>query len=123
MKIVSGFLVMDDNELFLRTNDKRLINVLRSQKVNGLEVSERISIMDSAIPKETTDATSLFLITLGSQVAIELFKALLKKFAKTKHAATTTINNIEIHNNYEQVMTIGRKSYYSPEYYPREERQ
>lgn len=106
MKIVNGFLVMDDNELSLKTNDKDLIDTLRSQKVTGFNVSERTFTMDSAIPTEIINPTHNFLITLGTAAAVEFIKALVKKYSEKNPATTTTINNINIHNNYAQVILV-----------------
>jgi hypothetical protein len=91
----------------IKTDDKEFFRELISLSMLSKDLKLKFPIQNRALsPDDLLQFANSFGIALASTGAIELFKALIKKFSDKKTSATTSVNNINIHNNYAPVFII-----------------
>ena len=94
-------------QLSVNTDDKDFFRELINLSMLSKDFKLKFPAQNRALsPDDLMQFANNFGIALASTGAIELFKALIKKFSDKKTSATTSVNNINIHNNYAPILII-----------------
>ena len=94
-------------QLSINTDDKDFFRELINLSMLSKDFKLKFPTQNRALsPDDLMQFANGFGIALASTGAIELFKALIKKFSDKKTSAQTSVNNIDIHNNYAPIFII-----------------
>jgi hypothetical protein len=93
--------------LSIKTNDKDFFRELINSSMLTKDIKLTFPIQNRILsPDDMIQLAEGFFIALASSGAVELFKILIKTFSDKKTSTTTTINNINIKNNYTKIFHI-----------------
>ena len=113
---------MNPINLSIKTDDKEFFRELVNLSMITKHIKLKFPIQNRTLsPDDIMQFASGFLIAFTSAAALKLFEALLKKFSNKKTSQTTTIQNINIQNNYPQILVIIEKAVEDQQNHPKNE--